>query len=57
MSECGDYTNVFKPKIVMTRLNQQTFDMQQVYTGGLYPSWLEKDSRTEQVLNLGLTGL
>lgn len=49
-----DYANGFKPKTVMTRLGQQTFDIPQVRGGGFYPSALEKGSRTEQALNLAL---
>lgn len=47
-----DYANGFKPKTVMTRLGEQTFDIPQVRGGGFYPSALEKGSRTEQALNL-----
>ena len=49
-----DYANGFKPKTVMTRLGEQTFDIPQVRGGGFYPSALEKGSRTEQALNLAL---
>lgn len=49
-----DYANGFKPKTVMTRLGEQTFDVPQVRGGGFYPSALEKGSRTEQALNLAL---
>jgi transposase-like protein len=52
--ERADYANGFKPKTVMTRLGQQTFDIPQVRAGGFYPSALEKGSRTEQALNLAL---
>lgn len=52
--ERTDYANGFKPKTVMTRLGQQTFDIPQVRGGGFYPSALEKGSRTEQALNLAL---
>lgn len=47
-----DYANGFKPKTVMTRLGEQTFDIPQVRGGGFYPSALEKGARTEQALNL-----
>jgi len=49
-----DYANGFKPKTVMTRLGEQTFEVPQVRGGGFYPSALEKGSRTEQALNLAL---
>jgi len=49
-----DYANGFKPKTVLTRLGEQTFDIPQVRGGGFYPSALEKGSRTEQALNLAL---
>lgn len=49
-----DYANGFKPKTVMTRLGEQTFDIPQVRGGGFYPSVLEKGSRTEQALNLAM---
>lgn len=52
--ERTDYANGFKPKTVMTRLSEQTFDVPQVRGGGFYPSALEKWSRTEQALNLAL---
>jgi len=53
-AERTDYANGFKPKTVMTRLGEQTFDIPQVRGGGFYPSALEKGSRTEQALNLAL---
>ncbi len=49
-----DYANGFKPKTVMTRVGEQTFDVPQVRGGGFYPSALEKGSRTEQALNIAL---
>ena len=49
-----DYAHGFKPKTVMTRLGEQTFDIPQV-RGGFYPPALEKGSRTEQALNLALS--
>ena len=42
-----DYANGFKPKTVMTRVGELTFDVPQVRGGGFYPSALEKGSRTE----------
>ena len=53
-AERTDYANGFKPKTVMTRLGEQTFDIPQARGGGFYPSALEKGSRTEQALNLAL---
>jgi putative transposase len=49
-----DYANGFKPKTVMTRVGELTFDVPQVRGGGFYPSALEKGSRTEQALNIAL---
>jgi putative transposase len=52
--ERTDYANGFKPKTVMTRVGEQTFDVPQVRGGGFYPSALEKGTRTERALNLAL---
>ena len=52
--ERTDYANGFKPKTVMTRVGELTFDVPQVRGSGFYPSALEKGSRTEQALNLAL---
>ena len=52
--ECTDYANGFKPKTMMTRVGELTFDVPQVRGGGFYPSALEKGSRTEQALNIAL---
>lgn len=49
-----DYANGFKPKTVMTRVGELTFDVPQVCGGGFYPSALEKGSRTEQAVNIAL---
>ena len=46
----------FKPKTVMTRVGELAFDVPQVRGGGFYPSALEKDTRTEQALNIALAG-
>ena len=35
--ERTDYANGFKPKTVMTRVGEQTFDVPQVRGGGFYP--------------------
>lgn len=42
-----DYANGYKPKTVLTRLGQITFDVPQVRGGDFYPSALDKGSRTE----------
>lgn len=49
-----DYANGYKPKTVMTRVGELTFDVPQVRGGGFYPSALEKGIRTEQALNIAL---
>jgi putative transposase len=49
-----DYANGYKPKTVMTRVGELTFDVPQVRGGGFYPSALEKGTRTEQALNIAL---
>jgi len=49
-----DYANGFKPKTVMTRVGEQTFDIPQVRGGGFYPSALDKGTRTERAVNLAL---
>ena len=49
-----DYANGYKPKTVMTRVGELTFEIPQVRGGGFYPSALEKGSRTEQALNIAL---
>jgi putative transposase len=54
-TERTDYANGFKPKTVMTRVGELTFDVPQVRGGGFYPSALEKGTRTEQALNLALS--
>lgn len=53
-AERTDYANGFKPKTVMTRVGELTFDVPQVRGGGFYPSALEKGTRTEQALNIAL---
>ena len=53
-AERVDYANGFKPKTVMTRVGELTFDIPQVRGGGFYPSALEKGTRTEQALNIAL---
>lgn len=49
-----DQANGFKPKTVLTRLGELTFDIPQVRNAGFYPSALERGSRTEQSLHLAL---
>lgn len=49
-----DYANGYKPKTIMTRVGELTFDVPQVRNSGFYPSALEKGSRTEQALNIDL---
>lgn len=53
-NERTDYANGFKPKTVLTRVGEITFEVPQVRNSGFYPSALEKGSRTEQALNLAL---
>jgi transposase-like protein len=53
-AERVDHANGFKPKTVLTRMGEVTFDVPQVRAGGFYPSALEKGSRTEQAVNLML---
>ena len=49
-----DYDNGYKPKTVLTRLGEVTFEVPQVRSGGFYPSALERGSRSEQAMNLAL---
>jgi transposase-like protein len=49
-----DYANGFKPKTVLTRLGELTFQVPQVRSGDFYPSTLEKGTRTDQAVNLAL---
>lgn len=53
-TERTDYANGFKPKTVMTRVGEQTFEVPQVRGGGFYPSALEKGTRTERAVNIAL---
>ncbi len=46
------YANGFKPKTMMTRLGEITFDVPQVRDSSFYPAALDKGTRTEQALNL-----
>ena len=49
-----DQANGYKPKTMLTRLGEITFDVPQVRTAGFYPSALERGSRSEQSVNLAL---
>lgn len=49
-----DYANGYKPKTVLTRMGEVTFEVPQVRSGGFYPSALERGSRSEQAMNLAL---
>ena len=49
-----DCANGYKPKTVLTRLGEVTFEVPQVRSGGFYPSALERGSRSEQAMNLAL---
>jgi transposase-like protein len=53
-SERTDHANGFKPKTVMTRVGELTFEVPQVRNGGFYPSALEKGTRTERAVNIAL---
>lgn len=53
-AERTDYANGFKPKTVMTRVGEVTFDIPQVRGGGFYPSALDKGTRTARAVNLAL---
>ncbi len=49
-----DYANGYKPKTVLTRLGELTFQVPQVRSGDFYPSALEKGTRTDQAIHLAL---
>lgn len=49
-----DYANGFKPKTVLTRHGELTFQVPQVRSSDFYPSALEKGTRTDQAVNLAL---
>lgn len=49
-----DYANGYKPKTVLTKLGELTFEVPQVRSGDFYPSALEKGTRTDQAVNLAL---
>ena len=49
-----DYANGFKPKTVLTRHGELTFQVPQVRSSDCYPSALEKGTRTDQAVNLAL---
>jgi len=52
--ERAGHANGFKPKTVVTRLGEVTFDVPQVRDSRFYPSALDKGVRTEQAVNLAL---
>jgi transposase-like protein len=49
-----DQANGYKPKTMLTRMGEITFEVPQVRSGGFYPSALERGSRSEQSVNLAL---
>jgi transposase-like protein len=49
-----DHANGFKPKTMLTRLGEVTFQVPQVRSGDFYPSALEKGTRTDQAVHLAL---
>jgi putative transposase len=49
-----DYANGFKPKTMLTRVGELTFEVPQVRSGDFYPSALEKGTRTDRAVNLAL---
>lgn len=49
-----DYANGFKPKTMLTRLGNLTFQVPQVRSGDFYPSAIEKGTRTDQAVNVAL---
>lgn len=48
------YANGFKPKTMITRVGEITFDVPQVRDGSFYPSALERGLRSERALTLAL---
>ena len=53
-SQRVDHANGLKPKTMLTRMGEITFEVPQVRSSGFYPSALERGSRTEQSVNLAL---
>jgi len=49
-----DQANGYKPKTMLTRMGEITFDVPQVRSGGFYPRALERGRRSEQSVNLAL---
>ena len=49
-----DQANGYKPKTMLTRMGEITFEVPQVRSSGFYPSALERGSRSEQSMNLAL---
>lgn len=52
--ERAGYAHGFKPKTVVTRLGEVTFEVPQVRDSSFYPAALDKGVRTEQAFNLAL---
>jgi putative transposase len=51
---CRDDANGFKPKTILTRVGELTFQVPQVRSGDFYPCALEKGTRTDQAVNPAL---
>jgi transposase-like protein len=49
-----DYANGFKPKTMLTRVGELTFQVPQVRSGDFYPSAQDGGTRTDQAVNLAL---
>jgi transposase-like protein len=49
-----DDANGFKPKTMLTRLGEVSFEVPQVRSGDFYPSTLEKGTRTDQAVHPAL---
>lgn len=49
-----DYANGFKPKTMLTRVGELTFQVPQMRSGNFYPCALEKGTRTDQAVYLAL---
>jgi hypothetical protein len=52
MASRRDYANGFKPKTMLTRLGEVSFEVPQVRSDDFYPSALEKGTHTDQAVNL-----
>ena len=49
-----DYANGFKPKTMLTRVGELTFQVPQVRSGAFYPSAQDGGTRTDQAVHLAL---